>query len=867
MTTTFRNAIFQLHWFFGITAGIVLALVGATGAMLSFEHETLKALNPGVITVTARGDALAPDELVARIRAQQPQAKLQSLALSADPHEAAKAGFAAKADAPKGPGGRARGESRYVDPYTGALLPKPRGEGFFRTTMQLHRWLVMDDIGKQIVGFSTVILVFFCLSGVYLRWPRRWRSPRVWLALDWRQKGRNFLWHLHSIVGTWVLVFYLVMALTGLSWSYDWYRDGLNRLAGVPQQSQAKSPERARDKAGASERSKRPTGAESKQPREFDLAAAWQAFETIAPAWSSATLQWPRDGGGIQFRYLDANPPHERASNQVELDPDTLAVRKHERYDAKPTAQQLAGSMFALHRGSYFGLAGVVLFMLSSLLMPLFAISGWMLYLDRRRKQHAARALAQEQSQSREVVDVDAILIAYASQTGSAEKLAWMTAASLREAGIATRVERLGALQPADLANVKRALIIVSTFGEGQPPDGARGFARRMASASPSLASLRYAVLALGDREYDSYCEFGRTLDHWLHHAGAQPLFDRIDVDAGDAGALRHWQHHLGQLAGRSDLADWNVPAYAPWSLQAREHLNPGSPGGGAYHLELQPPADHAANWQAGDIAEIGPRHSQSDIAAWLTAAGVDGSTTVLRQNKSTPISDLLARSRLPDASVVRGQPAQRIADALQPLPHREYSIASLPGDGSLQLLVRQMHYPDGRLGHGSGWLTTHAALGDMIDVRVRTNPSFHPPADARPMILIGNGTGIAGLRCLLKARIDAGHTRNWLLFGERAAAHDFHYGNEVKAWLRSGALENLDLAFSRDQPDRRYVQHLLHEQRVRLREWLDSGAAVYVCGSLEGMAPAVDAVLRDVVGLDTLETMAEQGRYRRDVY
>lgn len=141
MTTTFRNAIFQVHWFLGITAGVVLALVGATGAMLSFEHEILKSLNPGVITVAARGNALAPEELVARIRAQQADAKLQSLALSADPEEAAKAGFAPKADAPKGPGGRARGETRYVDPYSGVLLDKPRGEGFFRTTMQLHSTL------------------------------------------------------------------------------------------------------------------------------------------------------------------------------------------------------------------------------------------------------------------------------------------------------------------------------------------------------------------------------------------------------------------------------------------------------------------------------------------------------------------------------------------------------------------------------------------------------------------------------------------------------------------------------------------------------------------------------------------------------
>lgn len=864
MTSTFRNAIFQLHWFFGITAGVVLALVGATGAMLSFEHELLKALNPGVITVAARGAALAPAELVARIRAQQPEAKLQSLSLSADPEEAAKVGFAPKADAPKGPGGRARGESRYVDPYSGALLDKPRGEGFFRTTMQLHRWLVMDDVGKQIVGFSTVTLVFFCLSGLYLRWPRRWGSVRAWLALDWRQKGRNFLWHLHSTVGTWVLLCYLVMALTGLWWSYGWYRDGLNRWAGMPAQSQQKeSPAKAAGKRDGdkAERGRRNAAGS------LDVAAAWAAFEQTAPEWSTATLQWPRDGGGVQFRYLDAEPEHERASNTLEFDPATLAVTRHERYDAKPTRQKIVGSMFALHRGSFFGTAGVVLFMVASLLMPLFAITGWMLYLDRRRKQRAARALAVAQSALPRASGGESILIAYASQTGSAERLAWQTAAALREGGFDVRVERLGRVQPGQLADAGRALFVVSTFGEGQPPDNARAFGRRMRLYSPSLAPLRYGVLALGDQEYDDYCGFGRELDQWLHHAGAQPLFDRIDVDAGDPGALRHWQHHIGQLAGRTDLPDWSVPRYGAWQLAARECLNNGSLGGRAYHLVLTPAFPGDLAWQAGDIAEIGPRNADGSVAAWLAAAALDGGAEIASSGDRLSLAALLARSRLPEPTALHGQSPQAVADSLVPLPHREYSIASLPQDGSLQLLVRQMQHPDGQPGSGSGWLTGHAPLGATIDLRIRSNPGFQPTESARPMILIGNGTGVAGLRAHLKARVAAGARRNWLLFGERSAERDFFHGNDILDWQARGFLERLDLAFSRDQEERVYVQHKLQAAADTLRAWVDAGAAVYVCGSLLGMAPGVDGVLRQVLGDAEVENMLADGRYRRDVY
>jgi sulfite reductase (NADPH) flavoprotein alpha-component len=137
----------------------------------------------------------------------------------------------------------------------------------------------------------------------------------------------------------------------------------------------------------------------------------------------------------------------------------------------------------------------------------------------------------------------------------------------------------------------------------------------------------------------------------------------------------------------------------------------------------------------------------------------------------------------------------------------------------------------------------------------------------ARPLILIGNGSGIAGLRAHLKSRIGAGQTRNWLLFGERNAGHDGPYREELSAWLAQGQLARLDLVYSRDQAQRRYVQHVLAEQAPRLRAWLEEGAAIYVCGSLEGMAAGVDAVLQSVLGPDALELLSAAGRYRRDVY
>ena len=175
------------------------------------------------------------------------------------------------------------------------------------------------------------------------------------------------------------------------------------------------------------------------------------------------------------------------------------------------------------------------------------------------------------------------------------------------------------------------------------------------------------------------------------------------------------------------------------------------------------------------------------------------------------------------------------------------------------------MQAPDGTPGLASGWLTQDLAVGDVIDMRLRANRSFHGPDDAVPMILIGNGTGIAGLRAHLKARTGAGGA--WLLFGERTQAHDAFFDAELQAWLASGVLSRLDRCFSRDEGDGRYVQDLVASAADELRAWVARGAAIYVCGSLEGMSQGVHAALESALGADVVLTMLEDGRYRRDVY
>lgn len=460
-------------------------------------------------------------------------------------------------------------------------------------------------------------------------------------------------------------------------------------------------------------------------------------------------------------------------------------------------------------------------------------------------------------------------LVTWASQTGFAEQLAWQTAQTLQSVGLAVRLLPVGQVSSEVLQDAENALFVVSTTGEGDAPDAALGFARRMREAAQNLSGLRYGVLALGDRGYTNFCAFAHVLESWLRHSGASAHFDMVEVDNGDAAALRHWQHQLSVLTGHTEMPDWSKPDYGRWQLVERHCLNSGSVGAPVFFVAFAPVAGEA-HWQAGDIVEIGPRNALSDIEAVLLVLGLDGHSRVIDDGHGCSLHEALASRALPhDAAAYKalyGASLQALLD-LKPLPHREYSIASVTADGRIELILRQMRQADGRLGVGSGWLTEHAPVGGEIALRIRQNRSFHGPVDDRPLILIGNGTGIAGLRSHIKERALAGRQRNWLLFGERNAEHDFFFQEEIEAWQRAAVLERLDLAFSRDQEQRIYVQDVLRSRSAELREWVAAGAAIYVCGSLAGMAPAVAAVLSEALGEELLEKMAEDGRYRRDVY
>ena len=781
-----KNLFFQAHWLLGITAGIILAVVGVTGAMLSFEDELMVLVNPGVISVEASTeDHLSPDELLERVQAEAPERSIQWLGMTGRAERAARVNFE---------GGGRRGTTEYVHPVSGELLGQPRGEAFFHTVMGLHRWLLAGDMGKQLVGTSTLALIFLALSGLYLRWPRRKGDWRQWLAFSPKQKGRSLLWNMHAAIGTWVLLFYLLASLTGLYWSYEWYRDGLYALSGVEQ------PTRGR---GGSE--------ESADPGPGPLDPAWERFLEQAPVgFSSARIAVPASTDApVNINYQDQDPAHGRANNELVVDRPQGSVVSHERYSDQPLNERLMSSIEPLHTGHYFGLPGALLMMVASLAMPLFTVTGWMLYLDRRRGRKKIRAARAQVDSGGLAAGGEPLLIGHASQSGTAERLAWQTSAEMEAAGQATEVHPVSQLDADRIAGYRKALFLVATFGDGEPPDAARRFLPWLRAAKIRLDSVSFGVLALGDRSYDHFCAYGHAVEDALRGLGAAPAFGTLEMDHGDDGTQRIWRREVAAFTGTDPVAAES--GFRQWRLSDRECLNPGCSASPVYRLGLEPEME-MPDWQAGDVAEI----------------------------------------RIPSGAAYQT---------------RSYSVASVPQDGKLELLVRRVVLPDGSIGQGSGWLTESLGEGDTVSLRLQSQSSAHGPDPSTPMILIGSGTGMAGLRAHLSERARAGNGRTWLLFGERHSEHDFYFAQDMACWQNQGVVEEMDLAFSRDEPGSAWVQQRLEEQASRLKSWLAEDAVILVCGSADTMATGVDRVLRRLLGDQTVDDLLADRRYRRDIY
>ncbi len=564
-------------------------------------------------------------------------------------------------------------------------------------------------------------------------------------------------------------------------------------------------------------------------------------------------------------------------------------------------------------------------------------------------------AVETQAGSGRNAAPVKTLLVLYGSQTGTAEGLAKKTAKEAAKCGFAAKLLCMEQHESVDLASAGNVLVITSTYGDGDPPDNAQAFWSYLSGENaPRLGAVHFAVLALGDTNYQAFCEFGKKCDARFEALGGRRIHARVDCDLDYEEPARAWTEAvLAALAALPEdstrvslAATSNAESIArnaspelesgysrkrpfPARLLANRLLNAPGSAKEVRHYEISLEGS-GLEYEVGDALGVMPSNCPALVADLLTALGCDGEEAVpLPEGGETSlrlalaqhyditkpssellkavaehsgdgefqallldssrrddlkkwlwgreIIDVLAKATLPFAPV-------DFVVLLKKLQPRLYSISSSPKahPGEVHLTVAAVRYEAhgrSRKGVCSTFLADRAGENGKAPVFVQTSHGFRLPGDGTvPLIMVGPGTGIAPFRAFLEERQASGaQGRNWLFFGDQKRETDYLYREELEAMSTGGHLSRLDLAFSRDQAEKIYVQTRMLEAAAELWAWLEQGAHFYVCGDAGRMAKDVDAALHQVAetagrlskekAAEYIAAMRTAKRYQRDVY
>jgi sulfite reductase (NADPH) flavoprotein alpha-component len=534
------------------------------------------------------------------------------------------------------------------------------------------------------------------------------------------------------------------------------------------------------------------------------------------------------------------------------------------------------------------------------------------------------------------------LTIVYGSQTGNAKREAEALSQEAQAQGLSVRLLRADAYQVRELANERLLYVVISTQGDGDPPDDAQAFFEFISGRrAPSLKELKFAVLGLGDSSYPQFNAIAKKLDARLAELGGTRLFDVGEADVDVASVAAPWrQNALTQAREvlKTSISSATVtplrPAIAS-SLYGREkpylaevlvnqRITARESEQDVRHIEIA--LHESLSYEPGDALGVWPRNHPAlvetvlgqlklnadekvsigeqslSLHEWLSSkreltrlsksfvqqhatrfSGNDLNELLASENNEA-ISQFITQQQLPD--LLNRYPGEwkavELVNALRPLTPRLYSIASsrkAVGDEA-HITVSLLEYQKDenlRRGLASGFLADRD-VGVQLPVFIERNERFRTPTDtSRDILMIGPGTGVAPFRGFVQERIEVGATgRNWLLFGARTAASEFLYQLEWQEALKKGQLHRLDLAFSRDQAERIYVQQRLRENAAEVFAWLENGAHLYICGAI-AMGKDVHQALLEIVSeqggkskedaSEYLSELQQAGRYAKDVY
>jgi sulfite reductase (NADPH) flavoprotein alpha-component len=514
---------------------------------------------------------------------------------------------------------------------------------------------------------------------------------------------------------------------------------------------------------------------------------------------------------------------------------------------------------------------------------------------------------------------VNKITIVYGTETGNSKKLATDFAAKAKQNKIQAKVVGMDQYRLTDLSKEEYLLAVISTHGDGEPPVAAKKFYDHIHNNGFILEKLQYSVLALGDTSYPLFCKTGEEVDEQLNKLGGKRIapIQKCDVEYDDDANTWFDTVLKNLIAKKTDTA---ITTTAPVAKKGKQtyagkvltaiNLNDRGSNKETWHIEIE--AD-GIEYQCGDSIGIVAENDSQLVTDIIATVNVDGNKSLEFKKEKFTIYELLKRKiniiylterlvqqyaavtghtipagRADLLMLLKKYPVKNVAQfeeilvGLNAISPRLYTIASSPAahDGEVHITVVKDTYTineDKRFGLCSDYLS-NLKINSTQQFFVQTNKRFRLPAENKDIIMVGPGTGIAAFRSFLAERDATGATgKNWLFFGEQHFASDFLYQTEIQNWFETGVLTKINLAFSRDQKEKIYVQHKMLEHGAELFEWLNSGASFFVCGKKHPMSEDVENTLLQIIeqhGNKTteeakkyLEHLEEEGRYEKDVY